>query len=47
MFAAFYFIIYLFGVILNWLTTVGVCLHDEMQHDDRRLTQSFLIAITV
>ena len=47
MIAIFYFIIYLFGLIVNWLTTVGACTQEEQKTNDHRWTEIFLIAITV
>ena len=47
MIAIFYFIIYLFGLIVNWLTTVGACTQEELKTNDHRWTETFLIAITV
>ena len=47
MIAIFYFIIYLFGLIVNWLTTVGACTQQDQKPDDHQWMKIFLIAITV
>ena len=47
MIAIFYFIIYLFGLIVNWLSTIGACTHEDLKPDDHQWIEIFLIAITV